>query len=86
MSPERVCVAMQTRITPEEMAAAARQLAKSDRGRAALARLLTLLDGEEMDLDLLNQRAFLALLGGAWAGKADVACGCIRTALHETTV
>ncbi len=75
---------MQTRITPQEMAAAARQLAKNDRGRAALARLLTLLDGETMDLDLLNQRAFLALLGGAWAGNAELACESIRTALRET--
>ena len=76
---------MQTRITSQEMAAAALQLAKSERGRAALARLLTLLDGEEMDLDLLNQRAFLALLGGAWSGQAAVACESIKTALREPT-
>lgn len=75
---------MQTRITPQEMAAAARQLAKNERGRAALARLLTLLEGEDMDLDLLNQRAFLALLGGAWTGQAGAACESIRHALQET--
>ena len=75
---------MQTRITPQEMTAAARQLAKNERGRAALSRLLTLLEGEDMDLDLLNQRAFLALLGGAWTGQAGVACDSIRDALRET--
>ena len=79
-----MCV-MQTRITPEEMQAAAHQLAKTERGRAALGRLLTLLEGEEMDLDLLNQRAFLALLGGAWTGQAKGACESIRVALGEAT-
>ena len=75
---------MQTRITPQEMAAAARQLAKNERGRVALTRLLTLLEGGDMDLDLLNQRAFLALLGGAWTGQAGIACESIRHALQET--
>ena len=75
---------MQTRITLEEMQAAARQLARSERGRAALGRLLTLLEGEDMVLDLLNQRAFLALLGGAWAGQLNEACASIRAALNET--
>jgi hypothetical protein len=74
---------MQTRITPEEMQAAARQLAKSAQGRAAGKRLLTLLDGDDLELDLLNQRAFLALLGGAWMGQADVARESIRAALPE---
>jgi hypothetical protein len=74
---------MQTRITPEEMHAAARQLARSERGRAALSRLLTLLEGEDMNLDLLNQRAFLALLGGAWTGQVAGACDSIRAALSE---
>ena len=66
------------------MAAAARQLVKNERGRVALIRLLTLLEGGDMDLDLLNQRAFLALLGGAWTGQAGVACESIRHALQET--
>jgi hypothetical protein len=74
---------MQTRITPEEMQAAARQLVKSAQGRAAADRLLTLLDGDDMALDLLNQRAFLALLGGAWAGHADLARESIRSAIAE---
>jgi hypothetical protein len=65
------------------MAAAARQLATNERGRAALSRLLTLLEGGEIDLDLLDQRAFLALLGGAWTGQVDIACECIRHALQE---
>ena len=73
---------MQTRITTEEMQAAAHQLAKSERGRAALNRLLVLLEGEDIDLDLLNQRAFLALLGGAWAGQSEAARESAREALR----
>ena len=72
---------MQTRITQDEMKAAARQLGKSEEGRAALQRLLTLLDGPTVDLDLLNQRAFLALLGGAWTGKLEAARAAIRSTL-----
>jgi len=34
---------------------------------------------------LLNQRAFLALLGGAWTGHAKGACESIRAALGEAT-
>lgn len=62
---------MQTRITIEEMQAAARQLAKTERGRAAMQRLMEALDKGGFDLDLLDQRAFLALLGGAWNGQAE---------------
>ena len=59
---------MQTRITVDEMRAASRQLAKHERGRAALRQLDALLRAGELDLDLLDQRAFLTLLGGAWTG------------------
>lgn len=59
---------MQTRITVDEMRAASRQLAKHERGRAAMRQLDTLLRAGELDLDLLDQRAFLTLLGGAWMG------------------
>lgn len=62
---------MQTRITPEETEAAARQLAKTERGRVAMQRLLEALDKGGLDLDLLDQRAFLALLGGVWAGRVE---------------
>ena len=73
---------MQTRITPEEMAAAACQLARTERGRANLQRVLDLLHGDVLDLDFLDQRAFLALLGGVWTGQADAAREAIRTALR----
>jgi hypothetical protein len=62
---------MQTRITPDELQAAARQLAKTERGRLAMQRLHALLEGDALDLDLLDQRAFLALVGGAWTGQRE---------------
>jgi hypothetical protein len=62
---------MQTRITIDEMTAAARHLAKTENGRRALQRMLELWDDGGLDLDLLDRHAFLALLGGAWSGHAD---------------
>jgi hypothetical protein len=72
---------MQTRITPEEMEAASRQLAKTQQGRAAMRQLIVLMDGGALDLDLLDQRALLALLGGIWSGRGDAAREFIRTSL-----
>jgi hypothetical protein len=74
---------MQTRITPDEIKAAARQLAKTEQGRVALKRLLEMLEGAPVDLDLLNQRAFLALLGGAWTGQIELTRETIREAVAE---
>jgi hypothetical protein len=74
---------MQRRITAEEMQAAARQLAKSERGRAVMQRLLDWMDEDELKLTLLNQRAFLALLGGAWSGRTEAARRSMRQALSE---
>ena len=74
---------MQTRITVDEMHAAARQLAKSEQGRAAMKRLQTWLEEDNTKLTLLNQRALLALLGGAWSGRVPQACAVMRTALAE---
>ncbi len=74
---------MQTRITVEEMQAAARQLAKSAAGRAAMQRLDRSLAANEFDLDFLDQRAFLALLGGAWMGNMDKARETIQDALAD---
>lgn len=71
---------MQTRITADEIQAAARQLAKSERGRAALRRLGSAFEGEDFCLDLLDQRAFLALVGGAWTGQR----ANVRDAIAET--
>jgi len=56
------------------MRAAARQLSKHERGRAALRQLDQLLRAGEFDLDLLDQRAFLTLLGGAWMGHRAQVC------------
>lgn len=76
---------MQTRITPEEMQAAARQLAKTEAGRDAMTRLLPLLEGGHLELGFLDQRAFLALLGGAWLGQRSQACDAMREALDSST-
>lgn len=73
---------MQNRITPEEMQAAARHLAKNERGRSALKILSDALEGEDLSLDLLDQRAFLALLGGAWHGERLR----VRAIIRETLV
>lgn len=72
---------MQTRITVDEIHAAARQLAKHERGRAALRELARALEAERLDLDLLDQRAFLALLGGAWMGQRESVCAILRETL-----
>jgi hypothetical protein len=62
---------MQKRITEEEIETAARQLATSEQGRAALQKFGQLLEQDAFELDLLNQRAFLALLGGVWTGRSQ---------------
>lgn len=72
---------MQTRITPDEIHAAARRLAQSERGRAALQRLTQAIEGNGLDLDLLDQRAFLALLGGVWTDQREI----VRAALREVS-
>lgn len=72
---------MQTRITPEEIEAATRQLAKTPRGRVAMQRLLDALDKGGFDLDLLDQRAFLALLGGVWTNQGDKVREIVRQAV-----
>ena len=74
---------MQTRITMEEMEAAAQQLAKTERGCIAMKHLAELLDGGVLDLDLLDQRALLALLGGAWSGQTEKAREIIRATLTK---
>lgn len=56
------------------MRAAVRQLSKHERGQAALRQLNQLLRAGEFDLDLLDQRAFLTLLGGAWLGHRAQVC------------
>lgn len=62
---------MQKRITEEEIETAARQLATSEQGRAALQKFGQLLEQDDFELDLLNQRSFLALLGGVWTGRSQ---------------
>lgn len=76
-----IFAAMQTHITPDEIQAATRQLAKSENGRAALLWLSDGMDAAATDLDLLDQRAFLALLGGVWHGQAGVVKARVRETL-----
>lgn len=75
---------MQTRITPEEMEAAARQLAKTERGRAAMRRLAELTEGPDLELGLLDRHAFLALLGGVWTGQKERARAIMRATIEHT--
>ncbi len=63
------------------MQAAARQLAKHERGRAALRELAQALEADRLHLDLLDQRAFLALLGGAWMGHREAVSAIVRETL-----
>ena len=65
------------------MRAAARQLAKSERGRMALKRLAELATSNELDLDFLDQRAFLALLGGVWTGQKEAVAEALRAGSNE---
>lgn len=44
-------------------------------------RLAELVERGEIDLDLLDQRAFLALLGGAWTGQRETLCKILRETL-----
>ena len=53
---------------PENLAAAAAQLAKSERGVEAMRGLLAWLLGPASGLDCMNQEAVLTLLGGRWGG------------------
>ena len=75
---------MQNRITVDEMHAAARQQSKHDRGQAALLQLELLLRAGELDLDLLDQRAFLTLLGGAWMGQREQVCEIVHEVVKPT--
>lgn len=72
---------MQNHITPDEIQAAAKLLAKHARGRAALQRLAAALDAGDLDLGLLDQRAFLTLLGGVWKGERETVAAAMREAL-----
>lgn len=74
---------MQNHITPDEVQAAARLLAKHPRGRAALQRLAAALEAGDLDLGLLDQRAFLTLLGGAWKGEREAVASALRDALSS---
>ena len=44
-------------------------------------RLLEALDKGGLDLDLLDQRAFLAILGGVWTGQGDKVRDVLRQAV-----
>jgi hypothetical protein len=74
---------MQKRITEDEIETAARQLATNEQGRAALQKFGQMLGQEDFELDLLNQRAFLTLLGGAWTARSQRVREAIARALSE---
>jgi hypothetical protein len=60
---------------------AARQLAKSEKGRQALRAVLDWLDADGCSLDAVNQEAVFVLLAGAWGGFAGTARDAMREAL-----
>jgi hypothetical protein len=64
---------------PQDLYAAAQHLAKSEKGRDALRRVLDWLENSGLSLDGNNQQAILLLLEWAWEGKA----GTVREAMHE---
>jgi hypothetical protein len=76
---------MQNRITEEEIETAARQLATSEQGRMALQKFGQLLEQGDFALDLLNQRAFLALLGGVWTDRSQRVREAMARALAQKT-
>jgi len=65
--------------TPEQLCEAARHLAKSEKGRDALRRVVDWLEASGLSLDYVNQDAILTLLDAAWNGYA----GTVREAMHE---
>jgi hypothetical protein len=75
------CTAMVARTVrrADPLHAAAQQLAKSDKGRDALRRVLDWLEASGLSLDGQNQQAILLLLEWAWEGKA----GTVREVMHE---
>lgn len=72
---------------PQELEAAAQQLARSERGRNALRGVLDLLEQRgALGLDPDNRYAVLTLLEGAWGGYASTARDAIRDALEATAL
>lgn len=62
-----------------ELVRAAGHLAKSEKGRDAMRRVVDWLDESGCSLDPWNQRAILKLLEAAWGGWA----GTARDVMHE---
>jgi hypothetical protein len=48
-----------------------------------MTRLAEVLEGNALDLDLLDQRAFLALLGGAWTDQGEKVREIIGTTVAD---
>jgi hypothetical protein len=69
----------QKKIIEHEIRAAAEHLAKSDKGRDALCRLVDWLENSGLSLDETNQGCVVTLLQTAWGGMA----GTTREAMHE---
>jgi predicted component of type VI protein secretion system len=70
-------------MTHDSLLKAARQLARTDRGRNAMRRLLEWLDDDGLALDAPNKEAILTLLAGAWGSYAMTARDEMRDALDD---
>ena len=70
-------------ITQPDLQAAVDQLAKSERGRNAIRRLLDWLDADGLALDAPNQRAAITLLLAAWGPFPGTARDLMREAEIE---
>lgn len=73
---------MISELTIEDMTAAAEQLSRSQKGRAAMKSLLKFMDGDGLSLDQHNQIAVLQLLEGYWGPFTGSARDAMRDALR----
>ena len=69
-------------ISLEDLRYAVEYLARTERGRHAMQRLLAWFDDDGLGLDAYNQRAVLTVLEaawGSWSGTArDLMCGVVE--------
>lgn len=73
---------MNAKLTEEEIAAAASNLARSQTGQGALFDLLRFLERDGLVLDGINQRAVRTLLDAGWQGSGQDVRDAIREHLR----